>query len=728
MKFNRIKSQSVRAADMADQSFAHLQAEIARIDVLIRKAVRQWQVAGQNPDDALRGLYVSPNNIDAIVTRRFGTNWSEGSVLPPDELAAFTAAYNNASAEVGAVKDAARQAGLSLRLLQLAQAFGLTEFDVDALLVCLAPALDLRYEQLYGFLQDDVTRRQPMVNLILDLLCEPTPERLHKIERFTSDAPLFKYHLLVPVTDSHNSQPHMLSQMLRVSEAVVMWLLGRYQSPAELGSQAILSQPVLSGADGLLLQEMQSSIENSIDDQALLVFYGVNQIGMRAAARFVASKLGRMLLTVNLAGSVTTEVSALQATRLALRDARMTGALLCLTDWDVTLSEDSPDAVLFSELCAHPDIVLITGTRLWQTRLVERDRNIIWLEFQLPGYAQREAIWQYYVGDRLQADKEPIDINGLAGQFVLGPSQIRDAVTNAVDVAKQKQEPLSNRLLFAAARAQSTPALGNLARKLNPRYTWTDIVLPIDQVEMLQELVKQVRGRPFVLEQWGLGKKLTASNGITVLFAGPPGTGKTMSAEVVASELGLDLYKIDLSTIVSKYIGETEKNLDRIFSEAESSNAILFFDEADAIFGKRSEVKDAHDRYANIEVSYLLQRMEGYNGVTVLATNLRANLDDAFTRRLQFAIDFPFPDEVYRLQIWETLFPPQVPVDKAVDFKIMAKRFRLAGGNIRNIIVSAAYLAASDGGVVTMSHLMHGARRELQKMGRLVNEKDLIVT
>ena len=199
-----------------------------------------------------------------------------------------------------------------------------------------------------------------------------------------------------------------------------------------------------------------------------------------------------------------------------------------------------------------------------------------------------------------------------------------------------------------------------------------------------------------------------------------------MAAEIIARELKLDLYKIDLSTIVSKYIGETEKNLERIFREAEASNAILFFDEADALFGKRSEVRDSHDRYANIEISYLLQRMEAYDGVTILATNLRSNLDEAFTRRLQFAVDFPFPDEADRLRIWQALFPPEVPRDANLDLALLARRFKLAGGSIRNIIVSAAYLAAADGRRVTMEHLLHSTRRELQKMGRLVGEEDLI--
>jgi len=230
-----------------------------------------------------------------------------------------------------------------------------------------------------------------------------------------------------------------------------------------------------------------------------------------------------------------------------------------------------------------------------------------------------------------------------------------------------------------------------------------------------------------VLETWGLGEKLVASSGISALFAGPPGTGKTLAAQVIAAELGMDLYKIDLSTVVSKFIGETEKNLERIFTQAHNSNAILFFDEADAIFGKRSEVKDAHDRYANIEVGYLLQKMESYDGVVFLATNLRSNLDDAFIRRLQFIVHFPFPAEEERLNIWQVLFPPTLPRETNMEFDYFAKQFKLAGGSIRNVIVTAAFLAANEGASVTNRHLLHGVRRELQKMGRLIDEKELTV-
>jgi hypothetical protein len=457
----------------------------------------------------------------------------------------------------------------------------------------------------------------------------------------------------------------------------------------------------------------------------VVVFYGLDQVSQEAAARHLASRLRRSLLEIDLAAILKRELSSLHALRLALRDARLTGAIPYLMGWDALLTTEgalSPD--LLAELCAYPDLVIVAGQILWQAEGIERERALFRFEFPIPSYTQRLALWQRFLEKSVPSSEE-IETVSLAGQFALTSGQIRDTVASARDMAAQRGEGLRNQDLYIAARSHSNPRLAALARKIVPRYEWKDIILPPDQLAILHEIVATVRGRPQVLEGWGVGRKLASSAAVTVLFAGDPGTGKTMAAEVVADELGLDLYKIDLSTMVSKYIGETEKNLERIFTEAESSNAILFFDEADAIFGKRSEVKDAHDRYANIEVSYLLQRMEAYDGVTILATNLRANLDEAFTRRLQFAIDFPFPEKEYRLRIWQTLLPPEVPCDPNIDFELLARRFKLAGGNIRNIIVSAAYLAAADGGRVTMAHFLHGTRRELQKMGRLIGEEDL---
>jgi SpoVK/Ycf46/Vps4 family AAA+-type ATPase len=246
--------------------------------------------------------------------------------------------------------------------------------------------------------------------------------------------------------------------------------------------------------------------------------------------------------------------------------------------------------------------------------------------------------------------------------------------------------------------------------------------LPGDRVERLREICNHMKYRERVHGEWGFDRKLSLGKGLAVLFSGPSGTGKTMAAEIIASTLSLELYKVDLSVVVSKYIGDTEKNLSRIFTEAETSNAILFFDEADALFGKRSGVKDSHDRYANIEVGYLLQRMEEYDGVVILATNLRKNMDEAFVRRLQFTVEFPFPDEADRRRIWAGVWPDDTPRDPALDIDLMARRFEIAGGSIRNIALAAAFLAADDGNVITMSHLMHATKREFQKMGKVVTE------
>lgn len=226
-----------------------------------------------------------------------------------------------------------------------------------------------------------------------------------------------------------------------------------------------------------------------------------------------------------------------------------------------------------------------------------------------------------------------------------------------------------------------------------------------------------------MLGEWGFERALALNKGVCALFAGASGTGKTMAAEIISGELGLDLYKIDLATVVSKYIGETEKNLERIFTTAETANAVLFFDEADALFGKRSDVRDAHDRYANIEIAYLLQRMEEYDGVAILATNLRQNVDNAFLRRLHFIVEFPMPDEAHRARMWREFLPAEAPVDE-IDFEFLAREFRLSGGNIRNIVVSAAYLASANGGRIGMAHLMCAARREHQKIGRVFSPTD----
>lgn len=293
------------------------------------------------------------------------------------------------------------------------------------------------------------------------------------------------------------------------------------------------------------------------------------------------------------------------------------------------------------------------------------------------------------------------------------------AARSAAQTARLAGGTLTSDHVRQGARAQNAAGLDRLARRIEPTVTWDDLVLPPDSHTQLRELTARARHRDRVLGEWGMRPGGGRGRGVSALFAGDSGTGKTMSAEVIASDLGLDLYTVDLATVIDKYVGETEKNLERIFTEAAGVNGVLLFDEADAIFGKRSDVKDAHDRYANVESAYLLQRMESFDGLAILATNLRANLDDAFTRRLDLVIDFPVPDPDQRLVLWERCLGPLLPRGTDLDLDFCAENFELAGGNIRSIAVTAAYLAADTGESVTMPTLIHAIQREYQKLGRL---------
>jgi SpoVK/Ycf46/Vps4 family AAA+-type ATPase len=311
-------------------------------------------------------------------------------------------------------------------------------------------------------------------------------------------------------------------------------------------------------------------------------------------------------------------------------------------------------------------------------------------------------------------------LDALAGRFRLTPRQIDRAALAARDLAwlRAPGEPPSAGDLFEGARRESRHGIASLARRIDPLYSWDDIVLPDDALAQLRELCARVILRHRVLEEWGFERRLSLGTAASALFSGPSGTGKTMAAEIIARDVGLDLFKINLAAVVSKYIGETEKNLDRIFRAAETANAILLFDEAEALFGKRSEVRDSHDRYANIEIAYLLQKMEEYEGVAILATNLRQNVDESFLRRLAFTIHFPFPDEAERRRIWARIWPPETPRGEDVDLDLLAREFRFAGGNIKNVALAAAFGAAQDGGCVTMNHVLHATRREYQKLGK----------
>lgn len=696
---------------MIESTLNNLKFEIRRIDLLIQQAIERWLLAGQKPTD-FQGLFVSDTEVYQLLQRPFGTNWGQTVELEAEQKDAFQQTQEE-------LRQEANKAEEGSRLALLKRIFELDPFEYDTLLICLALSLDLRYERIFGFLQDDVTRKEISINLLLDLLCPSSSERFSKLHDFSNDGRLFRHYLL----ERRSGEPAapLLKQTLSIDPAIVVWLLGKYQPQAQLRKHAKLLEAEAmkkkKEKNKRFIDDKDKKLENAIKlENPFLVFSGPDELSQQAAAEFYAAALKRPLLKVNLQGALT-DNSPQRVLRLALRDARLTQAIPYFYGCDALLVNGALPSTLLKELCAYPLSVIVAGQANWLPQGIDRERSLFYLTFPLPDYKQRKDLWSYFLPS--DVNSKELKLNTLTAQFQLSTEQIRDAVALAQDYALGGQKLAGS--LWKAARLYSSPKLSGLADKIEPRFKKSDLVLPEDQTKLLDEIVDTVRNRSVVLEEWGLGETLVSSSGVTVLFAGPPGTGKTMAADVVAGQLGVDLYKIDLSRIVSKYVGETEKNLGGLFDEAANSSAILFFDEADAIFGKRSEVRDAHDRYANIEVSYLLQRMESYNGVSILATNLRANMDEAFTRRLQFAVDFPFPNQTQRKKIWETLLEA-IPSDKKEELKLeKMAQLRLSGGSIRNIIVNAAYLAAADGGILRKKDLDRATRREFQKMGRLMS-------
>ncbi|HEY5954657.1 MAG TPA: AAA family ATPase [Terrimicrobiaceae bacterium] len=409
------------------------------------------------------------------------------------------------------------------------------------------------------------------------------------------------------------------------------------------------------------------------------------------------------------------------------REAVLQPAALSIQNFDALLGDDKQPLLrsLLEVAKTFALTLFLLGRRTWKPLGLLNDVAFFDFEIPVPDEGIRKRLWESHLNGR-SPHATDAGAGALASKFRFTPGQIQDAMSAAGNLARSRSPevgPLTVEELQAACRAQSDPKLDKLARRIRPIHTWKDIVLPTDALAQLGEMCQRVAQSYRVLGKWGFGAKLSTGKGVNALFAGPSGTGKTMAAGILANELGLDLYKIDLSQVVSKYIGETEKNLDAIFTGAENSNIILFFDEADALFGKRSEVRDSHDRYANIEISYLLQKMEDYEGVAILATNLRQNLDEAFVRRLAFSIHFPFPDETDRRRIWGGIWPEGISLAEDVDLDLLSRQFKLSGGNIKNVALAAAFLA-SDDGIVKMPHLLHATRREFQKLGQVFTEFD----
>ncbi|HZS87707.1 MAG TPA: ATP-binding protein [Chloroflexota bacterium] len=593
-------------------------------------------------------------------------------------------------------------------LERLRAIFRLSTFERAILLLCAGIELDASFAGLCAAAQGDPTRTYPTFSLALAAFDEPYWPAI------TPDAALRRWRLIDVVTAP--ATPLTVSP-LHIDERILHYLTGIQYLDERLAG---LVEPVpvendLAPSHQTLAERIAAALAAADQRPPLIQVSGIDEASRRAvvAAGCAAAGLHLCALAGDAIPANGAEMEGLA--RMWEREAVLTSSALYV-EADVADPSDGRSTVTITKLLERVNSPIVLGTR---DRWRPLRRATAMFDLNPPSAAEQRAAWQG------QLARAGVGVNGhiddLVSQFNLGLPAIRASVREALDSHIEGGDLVER--LWNAARSQARPRLEDLAQRLVPLATWDDLVLPDAERRLLEDVAAQVQHRATVYETWGFGAVSNRGLGISSLFAGASGTGKTMAAEVLANALHLDLYRIDLSNVVSKYIGETEKNLRRVFDAAEDGGAILFFDEADALFGKRSEVKDSHDRYANVEINYLLQRMESYRGLAVLATNMKGALDPAFMRRIRFVVNFPFPDAIQRAEIWRRIYPSGTPT-KDLNIDKLA-RLNVTGGNIRNIALNAAFLAATAKEPVGMIHLLRAARAECAKIEKPLSEAEI---
>jgi hypothetical protein len=598
----------------------------------------------------------------------------------------------------------------------LTATFGLSAFERAILLLCSGMELDSRIARLCAAGQGDPQRAFPTFSLALAALPQPHWNAVNP------SAPLRRWRMI-----EVGNGPAITLCPLRIDERILHYLSGVQHFDERLRG---MIEPLQR--NGLILVPSQRVLAEQIaaawsqaEKNALLPILqlcGDETAGKRDVAAAAAELVGLRLSVLSSAAIPANPVELETVRQLWERESILEPSALYV-DCDDADGGDAVHETAVSRLLESVRGAIFVGSR---ERRRMKQRLTVTFDVSKPTVAEQQGTWKSILGGASAGLDGWVD--ALVAQFSLNTPAIRAACAEAIGRLSSKDAENSEcgnlgQMAWDACRALSRPRLGDLAQRIEPAAQWDDIVLPEGPTRTLRDIALHVRRRLKVYETWGFAHKCGRGLGISALFTGPSGTGKTMAAEVLARELRLDLYRIDLSQVVNKYIGETEKNLRRVFDAAEDGGAILLFDEADALFGKRSEVKDSHDRYANIEVSYLLQRMEAYRGLAILTTNMKDALDTAFLRRIRFVVQFPFPDAAQRSGIWRRIFPGDTPTEQLDVGKL--SRLNVAGGNIRNIAMYAAFLAADDGEPVRMGHLLRAARAEYAKLERPLTEAEI---
>jgi hypothetical protein len=711
---------------------APLALALEALDARLAREARRVRARGVLSLDELRGLYASAERIERLLASH-----------ESDDLAQETSHRDDRALSDPLLTQPVWRA--------LARELAPTSIERDLVLLALARELRLDYEIVFGYLNDDLTRRWPTRDLTLHLLARDDNERGRLRKALGESAPLVA-HGLLRICDIGEPASWLASGVCAIPLAAA--LLGDAGTPGTCLPTGVTvayneqrpDQALIPKAAQARLARIACAV---LDDEPvpLIVLEGRDGSGRTRLALDLAHAIGSPLLRVDLRVAGENDLSAggspratpgpgaaEQAVSAALLWQRLARAVVLIDGADSWFARGDtpvvPPRALIERLADARGPVLLrleSGAR-WQAALGTLRATHVEIADAL--VTERSRAWLEGVRrEAPQARLAEADALALADRFHLTPGRIARIVRRAADEGAL-DDPTNSLTsssktasrLSEAARGESRDALGALAVRAPTPHVWDDLVLPAPTMARLRDFGAAIHDRAVVLDRWGFGRRATRARGMSALFAGASGTGKTMAASVIARELHLDLFVIDLSAVVSKYIGETEKNLDKVFRAARDAGTILFFDEADALFGKRSEVKDAHDRYANVEVAYLLQQLDAHDGIVVLATNLSRNLDAAFSRRMRYVVEFPLPGEADRLRLWRGIFPAEAPLDADADLAFLAASFPLAGGDIRNVALEAAYLAAAGGtdgsGTIAMRHLVRAMARQITKQGK----------
>jgi SpoVK/Ycf46/Vps4 family AAA+-type ATPase len=666
-----------------------------------------------------------------------------GHALSPDaqaEVAKLDAALATWDERIEGGLEASRAADRPLPWDHLRRAFSLTPTEQRALLVLAAVEVSARHRQIARYLVNDPARVHFDVRLLDLAVYRAEADRERLIVELAVDGTLLRHRLVeVPTGGSRRAAEEypFLLRPLRVAPRVVELLHGRTTLDREIAGVASLLAPARGAAEWVgppatveqlrgLLRESLTTSSGGTAPQAL-VLVGPEGVGKRHLAAALAHEIGLATLSVNVRALPDERDEIERTGRAIAREALLFRAVPVLVGIDAVAEDPrgpSRLAALDAALADFRGPLVATNTQR-DGRTPSLGRGAIRVDVELPSEGERVEIWyrsfvaQQGAGESVALD-EALDVERIAARYPITGGLIERAAQSAAALARARGDGVvTERDAHDGLRVVLDEKMSTLGTRITRRQRWEDLVLPPETLDGVREFIARIRHRRLVYEQWGFARKLAKGLGVSALFAGPPGTGKTMVAGLCAEELALDLYQIDLSRIVSKYIGETEKNLAQVFDAAEAGHAILLFDEADSLFAKRTEVKTSVDRYANLEVNYLLQRMERFDGVTILTTNLESSIDAAFKRRLAFRLDFPFPQTDERARLWQVMIPAEAEVEGDLAFDQLASTYEMSGGNIRNAVLRAAFLAAGEGSPMTMEHLRRAGDLEYSQMGKV---------